>query len=160
MIRWHHQLDGHEFEQTPDDGEGQRSLVCCSSWGHKESDTTQQLNQQQRSRSRPKAVSQKGSYLQRMIQLCSKILITACAVIYPQGPAEGLLQLCLTLSNPMDCSPPGASVHRILQARRLEWVAMPSFRGSSQPKDQNLLRLLHCQEGSLPPVPLGKPMCL
>ena len=37
---WHHLLDGHEFEQTPGDGEGQGSLVCCSSWSHKESDTT------------------------------------------------------------------------------------------------------------------------
>ena len=41
---WHHQLNGHEFEQTPGDSEGQGSLVCCSPWGHKESDTTWQLN--------------------------------------------------------------------------------------------------------------------
>ena len=45
------------------------------------------------------------------------------------------LQLCPTLCNPMDCSPPGSSVHGILQARILEWVAMPSSRGSSQPRD-------------------------
>ena len=38
---WHHQLNGHEFEQTLGDSEGQESLVCCSSWGHKESDTTE-----------------------------------------------------------------------------------------------------------------------
>ena len=44
MFGWHHQLNGHEFEQTLGDGEGQVSLVCCSSWGHKESDTTYQLN--------------------------------------------------------------------------------------------------------------------
>ena len=44
-------------------------------------------------------------------------------------------QLCPTLCNPMDCSPPGSSVHGILQTRILEWVAMPSSRGSSQPKD-------------------------
>ena len=44
MIGWHHRLNGHEFEQTPGDGEGQGNLVCCSPWGHKESDTTQQLN--------------------------------------------------------------------------------------------------------------------
>jgi len=44
MFGWHHLLNGHEFEQTPGDGEGQGSLVCCSSWGHKESDTTYQLN--------------------------------------------------------------------------------------------------------------------
>ena len=41
------------------------------------------------------------------------------------------LQLCLTLSDPMDCSPPGSSVHGILQARLLEWGAMPPSRGSS-----------------------------
>ena len=44
-------------------------------------------------------------------------------------------QSCLTLCIPMDCSPPGSSVHRILQARILEWVARPSPRGSSQPRD-------------------------
>ena len=40
-------------------------------------------------------------------------------------------QSCLTLCDPMDCSPPGSSVYRILQARTLEWVAIPFSRGSS-----------------------------
>ena len=40
MVRYHHQLNGHEFEQTLGDNEGQGSLVCCSPWGHKEADTT------------------------------------------------------------------------------------------------------------------------
>ena len=40
----HHQLNGHEFEQTPGDGEGHGDLACCSPWDHKESDTTEQLN--------------------------------------------------------------------------------------------------------------------
>ena len=44
MVGWHHQLNGHEFEQTPGDSEGQGSLVCCSPWGSKESDTTEWLN--------------------------------------------------------------------------------------------------------------------
>ena len=44
MVGWHHQLSGHKFEQTPGDGDAQESLVCCSPWGHKESDTTEQLN--------------------------------------------------------------------------------------------------------------------
>ena len=44
MAGWHHQLDGHEFEWTPGDGEGQGGLVCCDSWGHKESDVTERLN--------------------------------------------------------------------------------------------------------------------
>ena len=46
------------------------------------------------------------------------------------------LQLCLTLCNPMDCSPPGFSVQGVLQSRILEWVAMPSSRGSSQHRDR------------------------
>ena len=41
MVGWHHQLNGHEFEQVPGDGEGQGSLVCCSPWGCKESDMTE-----------------------------------------------------------------------------------------------------------------------
>ena len=45
------------------------------------------------------------------------------------------IQSCLTLCGPMDCSPPGSSVHRILQARIVEWVAIPFCRGSSQPRD-------------------------
>ena len=44
MMGWHHQLNGHEFEQLPGDGEGQGSLVCCSPWGHKELDMTEQWN--------------------------------------------------------------------------------------------------------------------
>ena len=44
MTGWHHQLNEHEFEQAPRDGEGQGSQACCSPWGHKESDTTEQLN--------------------------------------------------------------------------------------------------------------------
>ena len=43
LIGWHHQLDGCESEQAPGDGEGQGSLVCCSPWGHKESNTTERL---------------------------------------------------------------------------------------------------------------------
>ena len=44
MVGWHHLLDGHEFEKAPEAGDGQRSLVCCNSWGCKESDMTEQLN--------------------------------------------------------------------------------------------------------------------
>ena len=48
MAGWHHQFNGHEFEQIPGDGEGQGTLACCSPWGHKESDTTQQLKNNNR----------------------------------------------------------------------------------------------------------------
>ena len=44
MFGWHHWHDGHEFEQAPEDVKGQGSLVCCSPWICKESDTTEQLN--------------------------------------------------------------------------------------------------------------------
>ena len=44
MVGWDHQLDGHEFEQAPEGGEGQGSLVCCSPWSQKELDTTERLN--------------------------------------------------------------------------------------------------------------------
>ena len=44
MAGWHHWLNGHEFEQAPEDGEGQGSLACCSPWGRKESDKTERLD--------------------------------------------------------------------------------------------------------------------
>ena len=44
MIGWHHRFNGHAIEQAPRDGERQGGLVCCSLWGHKESDMTEQLN--------------------------------------------------------------------------------------------------------------------
>ena len=43
MVGWHHRLDRHEFEQTPGIGDGQGRLTCCSPWGCKESDMTEQL---------------------------------------------------------------------------------------------------------------------
>ena len=44
MAGWHYRLNGHEFGQTPGVGDGQGGLVCCGSWGHKESDMTERLN--------------------------------------------------------------------------------------------------------------------
>ena len=51
---------------------------------------------------------------------------------------------CLTLWDPMDCSLPGSSVHRILLARILEWVAISSSKGSSRPKDQTVTSGVYC----------------
>ena len=64
-------------------------------------------------------------------------------------------QLYLTLWDPMDCSLPGSSVHRILQARILEWVAIPFSRGSSQPRDQT--QVSHIAGRFFTTEPLGKP---
>ena len=55
-----------------------------------------------------------------------------------------LTELCLTLYNPMDCSPPGSSVLGILQTRILEWVAIFSSRGPSQPRDQTSVSYASC----------------
>ena len=53
-------------------------------------------------------------------------------------------QSCLTLCNPMDCSPPGSSVHGILQARLLEWVTISSSRRSSQPRERTCVSGISC----------------
>ena len=55
-----------------------------------------------------------------------------------------VVQSCLTLCDPVDCSLPGSSVHGILQARILEWVAMSSSRGSSRPRDGTHVSYISC----------------
>ena len=60
---------------------------------------------------------------------CSSLISHAC--VHAKS-----LQSSLTLCDPVDCSPPGCSVHGVLQARILEWAAMPSSRRSSRPRDQ------------------------
>ena len=65
-------------------------------------------------------------------------------------------QLCLTLCDPMDCSPQGSSVHGISLARILEWVAISFSRGSLQTQGSNL-HLLHLKADSLPLCYLGSP---
>ena len=68
-MRWlDHWLNGHEFEQTPEDSEGQGSLACCSPWGHKESDTTECLN------------SNKNKYLHKS---CFKRLVSGTWWMWP-----------------------------------------------------------------------------
>ena len=70
-----------------------------------------------------------------------------------------VVQSCPILCDCMDCNLPGSSVHGIFQARILEWVAMSSSRGSSQPRDRTniSLSLLHWQARSLPLEPPGMP---
>ena len=89
-----------------------------------------------------------GCPLNILIHLCPEP-VHACKVA----------QSCLTLCNPIDCSPPGVSVPGILQARILEWVVMPSTRGIFPTQGLNpcLLRLLQWQASSLPHESPGKP---
>ena len=73
-------------------------------------------------------------------------------------PAQSL-QSCLTLCNPMDYSLPASFVHGILQARILEWVAMPSSRGSSRLRDRTHVSCFSCTAGRFfTTEPLGKPI--
>ena len=68
------------------------------------------------------------------------------------------LQSCPILCDPMDCSPPGSSVPESLQGRILDWVAMPSSRGSSQPRDQVGVSRVSCIAGEfLTAEPVGMP---
>ena len=60
---------------------------------------------------------------------------SVCVCVYIHT-YDKLLQSCPTLCDPMDCSPPGSSVHGIFQTRILEWVSMPFFRGSARPRDR------------------------
>ena len=70
-----------------------------------------------------------------------------------------LTQSCLTLCDPWDYSPPGSSVHAILQARVLGWVAMPSTRGSFWPRDWTHVSCISCTAGGFfTTEPLGKPL--
>ena len=88
-----------------------------------------------------------GSFLHPPCQNIKKMRWDAC------------VQSCSTLCEPMDCSLPGSSVHWILQASILEWVAMPSSKGIflTQGSNTYLLCLLHWQVGSLPQAPPWKP---
>ena len=72
-----------------------------------------------------------------------------------------VVQSCLTLCDPVDCSPPGSSVHGILQARILEWGAMPSSRGSARPTDWTHIswvagRFFTTEPSGKPPSPKKK----
>ena len=68
------------------------------------------------------------------------------------------LQLCPNLCDPMDCSPPGSSVHGILQARILEWASVPFSRGSSPPRDQTCLSCgCYIAGGLFSTEPTGEP---
>ena len=72
-------------------------------------------------------------------------------------------QLCLTLYDSLDCSPPGCSLHGIFQTRKLEWVAISYSRGSSLPRDRTCVSciagsLLHWLTDSLPLSNMGSPL--
>ena len=84
--------------------------------------------------------------------------LTTCFPPVGKFPSCSIAQPCLTLYDPMDRSPPDSSVPGILQARILEWVAMPSSRGSSQPRNRTHVSWISCTAGQFfTTEPLGKP---
>ena len=98
--------------------------------------------------------------------MASSTPINRCSVLYNQSPITGHLcvcpksfQSCLTLCYPKDCNPPCFSVHGILQARILEWIATPLLQGIflTQESNQCLVCLLRLQVDSLPLAQPGKP---
>ena len=92
------------------------------------------------------------------LQMLLLLLFSLC--FYSECMYFKLLQLCVTLCDPMDCSPPGSSVQGILQARILEWVVMPFSRGSSQQRDGTQSPVSPAlQEDSLPLVLPGEALC-
>ena len=91
-------------------------------------------------KSKPSTATQITCYFfQVFFRFSTCISLNLCVCMHAKS-----LQLCLNLCNPRDCSPPGSSVHGILQARILEWVAMPSSRGSSQPRDGTHVSYFSC----------------
>ena len=129
MVGWHHQLNGHEFEQTPGESEGQGSLVCCSPWGRR---VGHQLatEQQQSSESNYFGSKLNHNYYYKTCYAhpYHKLLLSKG---YPPSiylssatVAAKSLQSCPTLCDPIDGSPPGSAIPGILQARILEWGAI------------------------------------
>ena len=106
MVGWHHRHNGHGLGWTPGVGDGQESLVRCSPWGRKESDTTEWLNWTERHR-----------------------FLWDFAMLF-----QSLSHVSL-LFDPMNCSPPGSSVHGISQTETLKWVAISSSRGPFRLRD-------------------------
>ena len=80
------------------------------------------------------------------VQVCLYTLYSV-PLIYFFDPYSEIAQSCPILCDPMDCSLQGFSVHGILQARKLEWVAMPSSRGSFLPRDQTSVSCVSASAG-------------
>ena len=118
---------------TPGESHGQRSLVAYSPGCCKELDTAEHMCTQ-------------------------RLNIIVCLTLEHNVCAQSL-QSCQTLGDTMDCNPPGSSVHGILQAKILEWVVMPSSRGSSRPRDWTQVSFVFCIAGGFfTAEPLGKPL--
>ena len=104
----------------------------------------------------------KSSSFWHWIELCVSLIgctVCVCVCVCVRACTHAkLLQLCPTLCHAMDCSPPDSSVHGILQARMVEWVAISSFSGSSWPRDRT--RGSWIAGSFFTTEPLGSPGCI
>ena len=104
MSGWHYPCNEHELGQTPGDGEGEGGLACCSPWGHKELDTTGQLNNNKTANEGYQALRHLPHNLK--VSQVGGVRLSPCSYLVTQS--------CLTLCNLMDCSTPGFPVHHQL----------------------------------------------
>ena len=136
MVRKHYWRNGHEFEQTPRDSEWQGSLLCYTVHGVAKSQTrlsdstTKNFNEHKMYKDviydNNNIKDEDGNY----IEVDFSMLLKPHTHTHTHTHTE-VAQSCPTLCDPMDCSPPGSSVHGIFQAWILEWVAI-SFSNWSQ----------------------------
>ena len=140
ILGWHRWLNGHEFEQTLGDSEGQGSLACYSPWGHKELDMTEGLNWTEGLLTYWAHWAGCGSHA-TIVLLFGVTSHASVAWFYCDDVFSSSSSLvaksCPTLATPWTVSSlPGSSVLGILQTGILEWVAIPFSRGSCRPRDQ------------------------
>ena len=88
-----------------------------------------------------------NKYLSSHHFLTTALICSVCVCVCVCVCASSVIQSCLTLCDPMDCSPPGSSVYGVLQARTLELVAISSSRKSSRLRDQTLVSCVSCTVG-------------
>ena len=111
--------------------DGQGGLACCNLWGHKDSDTTERLNWTELIW---KWISYTYIYISTLFKNSFPIyIVCVCVCVF------SVTQLYLTLCSPVDCSLLVSSVHGIIFARILKWVAISFSRGSSWPRAQTCI---------------------
>ena len=148
MVGWHHWLSGHEFKQTQGDSVGQRSLVCYSSWGHKELDTIYRLNNKNRETIEDGAQG-KGTE----VTTCKQDWELVCRTSVQAGrvtrkgteTAPTLPRHCVTLATQLPgctCKPPGQMAGN--------WGTWVSTRPHPRPEPRSRVVCL-CAETAMPP---------
>ena len=130
MVGWHHRLNGHGFGWTPGVGDGQGGLVCCGSWGRKESDTTERLNWTELNPFMSFLTSKTWQKLP--FSLGNPFMSVTMLMLFNHKVVSNFFAV---LCSSMDCSPSVSSVHGISLAGILEWAPVSFSRGSSQPRD-------------------------